>query len=454
MARGNRDRYEYVPSYEDTVDRAERKGMFNGMIKGVKSYTAKQGDNWLRILPPLDPKQRHYGIRVKVHFGVGANNQRFLCLNQSGSPYEGECPSCAELARLGARATKEDRSALKAGEQVLYYVIDRDHEKEGPQAWFQSGKTDGEIAAQSVNKRNKSLLNITHVDHGYDLEFIRSGTGRDNTEYRGFKLMHESSPLCDDERLQDDWLDFIEEHPLSSILVFVTPEEFEREFYGRVKRRDDRDDRDGGDDRLERRSRDRDDDRDKSDDDGDNSPRDRRSGRDRTDRDEEPVRERNRERPRERERDDRQPSSRERPSSGRERFDDDQPSSERRSANGRDRDEPRGSRGDEVDSSSRRSRDSDRGRDRDSDDADSRSRSGRDRDRGSDDSRRGRERTALERDLDDEIPSEDDRGSRGSRSSERGRSRDEEPEDRGSSRRGDDDGRRSRLRDRVNRDRD
>src|SRR5690348_4678402 len=95
--------YDYTPpSFDSTVDRAERKGsMFDSMVKDAKLYRPKQGANLLRILPPGWPKAAHYGLTIMAHRGVGPNDRQYLCLRENASsPYK-RCPICEELYKLG-----------------------------------------------------------------------------------------------------------------------------------------------------------------------------------------------------------------------------------------------------------------------------------------------------------------------------------------------------------------
>ncbi len=224
------------PSFDETVERAERKGsLFDLLFKDVKIYRAKQGANLLRILPPGWPKARHFGLYVKIHRDVGPDNRAYLCTRENeSSPYK-QCPVCEALYKLGPKATQEDRKLLRSVDNVVYYVIDRDNEKDGVQVWMTSPATDSEIAAQMVNRRTKSVLNIVEPENGYDIEFTRTGTTRNNTRYRGYQIMRESSPLSDSDKWFDEWLDTVFDKPLPSILNFYSPEHIEKVFYGKAK---------------------------------------------------------------------------------------------------------------------------------------------------------------------------------------------------------------------------
>src|SRR6266700_4157625 len=127
MARGERRQYDYQPpSFEETVDRADRKGsMFDSMFKDVKVFKAEQGANLVRILPPGWEGARHYGYRIKVQRNVGPKDRQYLCLRENeASPYK-KCPICLELYKLGSRATQQDKQLLTAGDSVVYYIVAR-----------------------------------------------------------------------------------------------------------------------------------------------------------------------------------------------------------------------------------------------------------------------------------------------------------------------------------------
>jgi hypothetical protein len=234
MARSRRDFNYQPPSFAETVERAERKGsLYASMFKDVKVWTPKQGMNLVRILPPTWEKNGgNYGVYIKMHYNVGPKEDRYLCLNDKYSPHK-RCPIDEALYDLGPNATRDEKFALRAADAVVYYIIDRDNERDGVQVWLTNPSNDSEIAAQSVDTRNKSVLPIADIDDGYDIEFRRQGSGRKGTKYMGFKVVRDSSPLCDNERRLDEWLDFIFEHPLPTRLNFYTPENIEGVFYGR-----------------------------------------------------------------------------------------------------------------------------------------------------------------------------------------------------------------------------
>lgn len=233
MARGRERRFDFIPSYEDTVEIAEQRNTFDTLFKDVKMFRAKQGANLIRIAPPTWEKAKHYGLLIRLHRDIGPRDRQYLCPKENPSSPSKECPICDALYDLGSRATMEDKRALSPGEAYIYYIIDRDDEKLGLQVWQASLTINSEIAAQCINRRTRAVLNIIDIDKGYDIEFTRTGTTKNNTRYRGFHVMHEPSPFADDPRDFDKWTNELFDRPLTDILNFYSYEHIESVFTGR-----------------------------------------------------------------------------------------------------------------------------------------------------------------------------------------------------------------------------
>lgn len=299
---GERSGYRYERRDSESVrERATRGGTdYDKFLKsGIKMFKPNDGDNRIRILPPTwkKPKPDHYGFDIYVHYGVGADRQAYLCLHKhKDSPdpiHEAYMVAKNEFADDDKNEDlKKLVKELEAKRRVLVYLIDRDHEKDGIQAWAMPWTLDRDIVQVMQDKRTGEVLPIDDPEEGYDVEFTKKGA-KDRTEYTGVAIARRSSPLDNDKALQ-----FALDNPLPEQLVFFDYDHIAKEFGGKGARRggrdSDRDDdrrRDRDDDRDDRRSssRDRDDDRggrDRDDDrrrgrDDDDSPR--RSSRSRDD---------------------------------------------------------------------------------------------------------------------------------------------------------------------------
>lgn len=245
---GGRGGFEYQRrSAEDTRQRASKGANdFDRIMKeGVKMWKPNDGDNRIRILPPTWAKAKHFGLDIYVHYGVGPDRQSYLCLNKMEQ--DGGCPVCEE--REIARRDEDEKYAkeLEAKRRVLVYLIDRDHEKEGPQVWAMPWTLDRDIVKVCQDKSSGEVLEIDHPEEGYDVTFEKKGS-KDRTEYLGVSIARRSSPLG-----KDEWLDHAVDFPLDTQLNYFDHEHIAKVFNGggaqRSKRDDDRDE-----DRSPRRS--------------------------------------------------------------------------------------------------------------------------------------------------------------------------------------------------------
>jgi hypothetical protein len=112
------------------------------------------------------------------------------------------------------------------------WIIDRNNEKDGPKFWDMSWTMDKDIASLSINKRTGEALLIDDPENGYDFEFVREGKGL-NTRYIGKQISRQSSPISDDERQQEVWLEFITENPIPDVLNFYSYDYIAKIFTGR-----------------------------------------------------------------------------------------------------------------------------------------------------------------------------------------------------------------------------
>lgn len=226
------------PTYEEAKTLSERKGgRFDGIfIDGVKFFKAKGGDNEARILPPTWENPRHYAYEIKLHRDIGPDKQSYLCLDQDGSPEMGKCPVCAERRELSRQRNidQKELDALRPQTSNVIFLIDRNKPEEGPMVWMISIRTVNELIAQSLDKKRQIYLNIVDPIEGYDIEFTRTGEAR-NTKYTGFKVARAESPLSDNEDQLEEWLNYVDEHPIPEILKFYPSERISLVFRGDVE---------------------------------------------------------------------------------------------------------------------------------------------------------------------------------------------------------------------------
>jgi len=267
---GGRGSFQYSSrSREDVQKRAEQGGGdFDRYLKdAVKLFKPSDKENAIRFLPPTWNKATHYGHDIWVHFGVGPDRQTYLCLHKMKGE---DCPICEERQQAVRDGDEKYAKALEPKRRVLVYLVDRNAEKEGVQAWAMPWTLDRDICSVSTDRKSGEVLPIDHPDEGYDVLFDKRGA-KDRTEYSGVSIDRRDSPLG-----RSEWLDFAVDHPLPEQLIFYDYDHIKKAFGGSGgdrgrDRDDDHDDRRGSgrserghddDDRADRhRGRDRDDDR-------------------------------------------------------------------------------------------------------------------------------------------------------------------------------------------------
>jgi hypothetical protein len=221
----------------------------------------------VRLFPPTWPGAKHYGLDCWVHYGVGPDRASYLCLNKHG---DGGCPICEErdAIRRDSDADEKYVKELEARRRVLVYLIDRDDERSGVQAWMMPQSLDKDISKISVDKETREVLPIDSPEEGYDVIFEKSGKGV-NTKYDGVQIARRPSTLG-----RESWLEDAMDNPLPDQLLVYDRETIAKAFGGGGAHRDSRDrdrgsvdgesrGRRGRDDRDDDRGRDRDRDRDR-----------------------------------------------------------------------------------------------------------------------------------------------------------------------------------------------
>ena len=249
--------FSYAGRGQDQVRRRSEQGgndFDKFLLDSVKMFKVNDGNNTVRFLPPTWDKPDHYGLDVYVHYGVGPDRQTYLCLHKmKGEP----CPVCEERQEAQRNGDEKYAKELEPKKRVLTYVVDRDHEKDGVQAWASPWTVDRDISKVSTDRRTGEVYAIDHPDEGFDVEFEKKGS-KDRTEYLGVAIARRATPLG-----KDAWLEFAIDNPLPTILKYYDYDHIAKVFNGGGAPRRNRDDDDAprgrsrdDDDRPARRSRD------------------------------------------------------------------------------------------------------------------------------------------------------------------------------------------------------
>lgn len=242
--RGNRDRssFEYKARSKDQVSKraTQSGGDYDKYInESVKMFKPADGTNIVRILPPTWDGAEHFGLDIYVHFGIGSDNQAYLCLDKmKGEP----CPICEELQRVKSEGGDEEyEKQLYPTKRVMVAIIDRDKEKEGPVVWPMSWTMDRDIGKLMIDKRSGEIYAIDHPEEGFDVEFDKEGKGL-KTKYSGLAIARKPSELGNDK-----WLQFMVDNPLPDLLQYYSYDHIAKVFTGKAskasKQKDDENDK-------------------------------------------------------------------------------------------------------------------------------------------------------------------------------------------------------------------
>ena len=264
MVREKRQKFRYQPRGVDAWKKRANQsgGMYDSYFRSDFQVfsSAKEGDYCFRILPPTWKKPDHFGLEIWVHYGVGSDNQTYLCLeSMKGEP----CPICENRVLADKAGDSEYAKTLSPTKRVVVWMVDRNDENSGPQIWAMPWTLDRDYASLSLDKRSQARLNLDDPEEGYDLEFIKKGQKR-NVKYIGVQVARRESPLSDDEELMGEWLRYVQENPIPETLQYYEYDHIKAIDSG-GKRRDDTDDDDDDDDddrggKKKSKSRKRDDD--------------------------------------------------------------------------------------------------------------------------------------------------------------------------------------------------
>jgi hypothetical protein len=208
--------FEYKPrSQEQYKQRATQRGTIKESFldRTFPAFAPKKGPNKIRILPPTWLEPNHYGYDVWVHWGIGRDESSYVCSARTESE-DSRCPICEEILET---KDKEFANKIKANRRVLMWIIDRTDEDAGPKLWAMPWTLDKSLVLQSTDDTGDTLF-IDRPNDGYDISFELEGE-RPKVQYTGEKVARNQSPISNDPKKMDRWLNFITEHPVPSVII-------------------------------------------------------------------------------------------------------------------------------------------------------------------------------------------------------------------------------------------
>jgi hypothetical protein len=174
----------------------------------------KGGQHTIRLLPATwDDHRGELALYLNWHRGIGFNEGTYPCLAQRGE----RCPVCEEwkLNKGDKEVAKKFAPSLRA----MYWVIDRDKEREGPKLFAPTVEFHNTINTRSRNpKTGEVVYKINDPDEGYDVFFQMTNTQYQKPDPGSITLLTPATPITDNVELGEKWLDFTEKHPLTSVI--------------------------------------------------------------------------------------------------------------------------------------------------------------------------------------------------------------------------------------------
>ena len=219
-SKGGKSRFDYKPIADEDMERdaTKRTGGGDSVVKNdVKQFRPQEGLNEIRVLPSTWEDARSVALDVPIHYGIGADNSQFLCVKKMDGS---DCAVHDAQKEAAADGDDELAKAMNPGTRAGLWVIDRKNEADGPMLWLAPYQNFyQEMLQQARDPKDRSYLQIQHPEEGYDISFNVKGKGI-STKYSGIKVARNSSPISDDEDTMKEWLDYIEENPIPSVLLW------------------------------------------------------------------------------------------------------------------------------------------------------------------------------------------------------------------------------------------
>lgn len=235
----SKPRFQYQERTAEDMQNRQRSfsGRDSYFSNKAKFFVSKGGPNKIRIMPPTWDEARHYGFDIYVHYGIGPDNVGYLCLDRMNGE---KCPLCEARAEADKDGEEDLAKALRATRRVAVYVIDRNAEGEGPKVWPMPQTVDKEICAQAWDKESGEVFALDNPDEGYDVSFEVEGQGP-TKKYVGVRLARRASPLSDEDKAAEGWLQHIIDNPISELMVVHDYDTMKEAFEGKAHKKEDAD---------------------------------------------------------------------------------------------------------------------------------------------------------------------------------------------------------------------
>ena len=188
-------------------------GGFKSIFKeglDVTFWDCREGTHLIDILPyqagendPYNkPGDYTYVLDVWVHYGVGPNDDSYICLAKT---YGKPCPICEHKRELQKQGDvdEDEIKALNPKRRVIYAIICYDSEKEedkGVQIWEVAHFfMERHLSELAKNPRTGGfILFADPTSEGKSIQFTKRGRGAGNVEFIGHKFVDRDYDIPDE----------------------------------------------------------------------------------------------------------------------------------------------------------------------------------------------------------------------------------------------------------------
>lgn len=163
----------------------------------IQLYKPKEGDNFIRILPPVG-EMDDFGLDIWVHSFLGPERGSYLCLERTNliTRKKQKCVLCEFYRKLQGKLEKSSSSndlmkLVFPKRRTLFWVLDvSDKPQSIDPLVFDAPyrQVAEEIIMRCIDRKTGEIIDISDVKEGREIYFKMTKANRKFPEYRGIEL--------------------------------------------------------------------------------------------------------------------------------------------------------------------------------------------------------------------------------------------------------------------------
>jgi len=199
---------------QESHERREDSGRFGSIFKdipGLQMWKCGAAEHVVDIIPFVagadNPTEKQgdvaYVMETWVHYGVGVNEDAFVCPART---FNRECPICEYQKKLREEDPDENEDLIKSlnpKRRAIYNIVCRDNDKEeakGVQVWdVAHWFMERHLTPLAKKPKGGGFILFADPDLGKSISFERKGSGATNSEFLGHKFIDREEPISDEE---------------------------------------------------------------------------------------------------------------------------------------------------------------------------------------------------------------------------------------------------------------